>query len=178
MENILFESQITYTKDYIKEYLRAWFAKSKLWIPLFLPIIMIAFGIILIVEESNNIVLSFGFIFQITFVLGTLIRYYRGSSIIYAQICEGNMGQEPIYIIQFFDDNILITNSFTGNKNNYLYSVIKGVIHSKNLIVLTTEAKQIIAVEKAKFTVGNPDDLITFIKSKIEAEKKLKEMTK
>lgn len=178
MGNALFESQITYTKDYVKEYLRACFKKSNLWAVFFLLLAPIIVGITLIIENKNDYnsytPIIGAVVLGLLLLLVILIRYYKGSSIIYARVCEGNNGQDRTNIVQFSDDNILLTNSMTENKTNYSYSLIKQIIISKNLIILITEAKLIIAVEKTKFTIGTPNELISFIKSKISDNKKKK----
>ena len=100
--------------------------------------------------------------------MSVTITYSRGLNLSYNRACEQNNGQETTNTVQFFDSGIIVTNNFTGNKINYNYSVVKRVISNKKLIMLLTKAKIVIAVEKAEFTVGNSEELIAFVDSKLK----------
>lgn len=175
IDNVLFESRITFTKDFVKEYLRAWFFKSKLWLILLIPTVIAIVGIIMIIVDNSDFqVLGVGISLEIIFLLVIFLRYYNGSRIMYARICEQNNGQETTNIIQFFDNDILTRNPLTGNKLNYSYLIVKQIYVSENLIILITAAKVLIVVEKIRFTIGSPDELIVFIKAKIKACQNIK----
>ena len=166
MDGVLFEGQITFSKANLKESIRAWFFNSKLWLLLFVPIPLIICGIFALIHNGDGAFLAIGIIFAAVMPLTLIIRYNLNTKLTYNRFREQNSGQEITHIVRFFDSNITLTNPLTNNTLNYNYSTVKKIIESKNLIMLLTEAKAYIALEKTKFTIGNQNDLILFIRSK------------
>ena len=91
----------------------------------------------------------------------------------YAVFNEQNGGAEMEGVVQFFDDVIILTNTL-NNTLKYSYSTLNKLIQSKMLMVILTKAKAGIIIERARFTVGNPDSFKKFIKDKL-ADALLKE---
>jgi len=167
MDIVLFESQITYTKEVMNTLFKAWFFKSKLWLIFLLPIAPIIVGIVMIIESGDFTALALGISLEIIMLLIIFIRYKVNSKYNYARACEQNNGQEVTNTVQFFDDKILITNNLTGNRINYDYSFVKKIVDDKQLILLLTKAKISIIIDKTLFVVGNAEGLIAFVKTKL-----------
>jgi len=162
--DVLFESEFIHTKNAVKRYLGIMFK------PIFigyiiLPFFAIAMGTVLFICYDDVILLAMGIILAICFPPLAFLLYQKNCKIIYARFLEQNHGREVIDILQF-SNVILITNKLTGNKFAYSYSCIKRIIDKKDIIILLTAAKLMIIVDKTKFTVGNLNEFIPFIKSK------------
>ena len=166
MDNVLFESRITYTRDVVKQFVRmayrAFFA-----VCFSMPVTIIILGVIMLVGGNEGMVLYIGVLLTIVLPITAILRSKRDMNIIYARTLEQNNGQEMTNVLQFNDENIQIVNDLTGNKTTYPYSCVKKVICRKDLMVLLTAAKVMIIADKTKFNVGNPEEFLSFIKTKL-----------
>jgi hypothetical protein len=164
---VLFESQVTYTHNVTRQSLWAFYLKSKQWLLLLFPILMIGLGVVLFVVEGESLLLWLGIIFAPVMPISIAVRINMAAKASHRQSHEQNQGYPLTNIVRFFHECILIENPMTGNKNMYYYHSIRKIIESKNLVILLTGARVMIIVEKEKFTMGTPAELIMFVKPKI-----------
>jgi len=156
----------------IKSYLRTWWLKSNQWIAFLIAAVFLVFGIVLLANNSlvgGIIGTAFGgsilFLLVIVFVSA-----FTGHKRSYAQICEHNSGHEQTQTVQFFNENIVMINTANDSKSHYNYSSIKRITANKKFVMFQTRTDLMIVVDKARFSVGTPDNLVVFIKTKLRSK--------
>ncbi|MCL2822330.1 MAG: hypothetical protein FWD86_03960 [Firmicutes bacterium] len=171
MENILFEGQMTYTKDFVKSTSKAVYLKI-LFLYISFPFIFVIVGVGDFLSDGNTNTLVLGALIVVVSLLLAPFGCKKLAKLSYSRICEQNNGHELTQVVQFFCGKILVKNDATQSNSSYSYLLIQKISGSKNYVTLTTKAGLTITVDKSRFSVGSPNELIEFIKQKIEENKK------
>lgn len=132
-----------------------------------------------------TVIVTVGFILQFT-ALGydfTLTWAFCGVLIIdvlYAFLCFGlpriTMKKSPSFNaeihFEFYNDTYKIDATMPSGKeqSELNYTAIKKVEETKKCIYLYVAQNQAYIVDKARFTLGSPDEFLDFISTKIEAQ--------
>lgn len=167
MDTPLYEGQVTYTQDIFKQSLNVWFLKSKLYLIFLFPVLFIILGIVVLSQGQDSTILGIGIFLGIIILLIIALRYSIETKAAYKRSLEQNGGQEITLLTQFFDDKILLINTFTQNKVSYEYRILKRIVENKNLLILVTNAKLMIIIEKVKITAGKSAELASFVRTKL-----------
>jgi len=170
-EEVLFEGQATYSKENISDYVLTCLIKKRIWQLLFPPLAFLAIGLVLMLIQGGDLVI-YGVVLIAcgAFIVSLYFFQYQNSvKVLYTRACEENNGKEPTNIVKIFNTEIILLNTLTANKFTYSISTIKKLYESKNLIFLVSQSKLSIIIEKSKIVLGNKDELIKFVKSKVQA---------
>lgn len=112
------------------------FYEVNLYILIFIPIYMIIYGIL--------------YAMQVNITLKRDIEIYG----------------KPVDVETSVTDECIHLTASSGSVNKIEFHSIKYAAHTKNLILLMTKAKLIVAFRKDSFSVGTKDEFIAFLKSK------------
>lgn len=166
-EKILFEGQAKYTKQILTEVVHALFLKTFVLV-FILSVIVILVGILNYINGDSSTVLFICIGVGLAVPISIFATRNKQTKILYAQCIEKGEGKEIYNTIKFLDDKIVMTNLQTSNVETYPYTVIQRIIKSKNLIMFISKAKLIIFVEKSTIGANIENELIAFVKSKIQ----------
>lgn len=76
-------------------------------------------------------------------------------------------GAEEIrYLSRFEDAGVYIENQTTGASGTIDYRVLRSLVRTKNLLVLKTEARQVVFVFRGQLGTDQEQELIAFLKQK------------
>lgn len=158
-QKVLFEGEITYTLQAIKEN-----RKYSMYYRTFPKIAHIIFSIYLI-PSLLAIIYPSGSLLPVMVV--SLILLFRlfgfQEKNIYNRMVSGNQGIPVNKLYHFGEEYIHLENPLTGNQYKYQYSQIVGLAQTKNYFGLLIVHNQCILLEKASITGGTIDDFVEFL---------------
>ena len=156
---ILFEGEITYTLQAIKEY-----RKYSMYFRTFPKILHIIFSLYLIPSLLALIFPTDSFlpIMVVSLVLLLPLCGFKEKTT-YNRMLSGNQGFPVNLLYRFCEEHIHLQNPLTGNQNKYQYNQIVGLAQTKNYLVLLIVHNQYVLLEKSTITGGSIDDFIRFL---------------
>ena len=158
-QKILFEAEITYTLQAIKEN-----RKYSMYYRTFLKIVHIILSVYLIPSLLAIIYPTTFFAPILIIFLYIFIQHYGlMDKTSYNRMISGNEGTPVNHHYYFGEEYIHLENTFTGNHHKYQYSQIVGLAQTKNYFVLLLVHKQYVLLEKVKITGGTADDFVRFL---------------
>ena len=93
-----------------------------------------------------------------------LIRYFRQVS--FSAKRDNEISSEPIRVNTLVHEESLEITGSTGSTLNIELSKIKGVVQTKNYIILRSDARLLYSFHKDGFTKGTKEDFLAFLRSK------------
>ena len=81
------------------------------------------------------------------------------------QELDANTGQ-PISVVTTANEEGIIQETSTGKQSTQLYTNMKQVVRTKNLILIQSPDNLIYTLKKAGFTKGTAEEFIGFLKEK------------
>ena len=155
---ILFENTYTRTEASAKEIFRYFFFKRKL---------LIALGVLFLLTLILNayagdwmIVIMLCVFFVLFFAFG----YSRNVNLIIRR--DEEISPNPITVSTVVTDGYIQPSTSLGSVYKIYFRDIKQAAQTKNYILLTTKAMQILAFRKAGFSKGTPEEFIAFLRTK------------
>lgn len=158
-QKILFEGEITYTLQAIKEQ-----RKYSMYFRTFPKILHIIFSLYLI-PSLLALIFPTGSFLPIMVVSLVLLLPQCGfqEKTTYNRMLSGNQGFPVNHLYHFCEEHIHLQNPLTGNQNKYQYNQIVGLAQTKNYLVLLIVHNQYVLLEKSTITGGSIDDFLRFL---------------
>lgn len=158
-QKILFEGEITYTLQAIKEQ-----RKYSMYFRTFPKILHIIFSLYLI-PSLLALIFPTGSFLPIMVVSLVLLLPQCGfqEKTTYNRMLSGNQGFPVNHLYRFCEEHIHLQNPLTGNQNKYQYNQIVGLAQTKNYLVLLIVHNQYVLLEKSTITGGSIDDFLRFL---------------
>ena len=158
-QKILFEAEITYTLQAIKEN-----RKYSMYYRTTSKVVHTIFCVYLIYSLMSVFFPPMFLDYVPVIALFILLRRYSPmDKTSYNRMISGNEGTPVNHHYYFGEEYIHLENTFTGNHHKYQYSQIVGLAQTKNYFVLLLVHKQYVLLEKAKITGGTADDFVRFL---------------
>jgi len=128
--------------------------------------IVIEVGLLLALTQFHSELYVYGFItwsavFLAAHLFFTQMRLKKG----YQKILQNNCGQPPHNRIHIGQDGIRLVNPKSGDEQIYPYSAIRSVTQTPKLVLLPTENKTCILLQKCWLQGGTADELLAFLVS-------------
>ncbi len=174
----LFENKYKRTADIYKEYFRYAHFFSPMRIVIFIIMMCMSLLItatVLVAAASetldNDLITTFVMfcVLLAFYILLCILPYF--SSVRIAQKRERELnGDEPLEISSYVSEEDIIFKTRLDGEARLSYSSIKSITVTKNLIVLTSKAKQAFIFPKAAFTKGIPEVFVEFIRIKMKGK--------
>lgn len=154
---ILFENTYTRTEDVAKETYRYVFFKRK---PLIALGALFLLALILNAYTQNWTIVTLCIFLALVFVFG----YSRNVKLTIRR--DEEISQNPITVNTVVTDGYIQPAFSVGSVYKIYFRDIKQAAQTKNYILLTTKAMQILAFRKAGFSKGTPEEFIAFLRTK------------
>jgi|GEM_PF-5745308 len=168
-ETPLFETHAISTRQNIKEGLNKMIS-SKFTLILFFIVFPIMLGLLYFMYWFSGALtfLILGIILSTVFVMITIFLstiYKATANTVYLGMLEQNNGSETASTTRFFESHFVVVMS-NGNILNLPYDAIAKTGVTQNLLVMMTKGSTAVFCEKEKFSIGDSEGLMVFLKSK------------
>ena len=132
------------------------------------PIVILLFVLTIVILLLSILFYDFNFAFlcisiMVCCLIISLLMPSRLAKIQYRRLMEQSNGKEVVNRVSISEDKIIVENTFTGNKIEYLVSNIKKVKEGKNIFCLYTKARVGIILFKGGFVSGTKNDFYSFL---------------
>lgn len=132
------------------------------------PIVIFLFILTILIILLSILFYDFNFAFlcisiMVCCLILSLLMPSRLAKIQYRRLMEQSNGKEVVNRVSISEDKIIVENTFTGNKIEYLVSNIKKVKEGKNIFCLYTKARVGIILFKDGFVSGTKNDFYSFL---------------
>lgn len=132
------------------------------------PIVILLFVLTIVIILLSILFYDFNFAFlcisiMVCCLIISLLMPSRLAKIQYRRLMEQSNGKEVVNRVSISEDKIIVENTFTGNKIEYLVSNIKKVKEGKNIFCLYTKARVGIILFKDGFVSGTKNDFYSFL---------------
>lgn len=132
------------------------------------PIVILLFVLTIVILLLSILFYDFNFAFlcisiMVCCLIISLLMPSRLAKIQYRRLMEQSNGKEVVNRVSISEDKIIVENTFTGNKIEYLVSNIKKVKEGKNIFCLYTKARVGIILFKDGFVSGTKNDFYSFL---------------
>jgi len=142
--------------------------KRKLFIFITFPFVAVLMGVAFFLSDSQSAFAVLTVIFILaSFVapITVFIARVNAAKTAHASMLDQNNNIETTLEIRFFDEQFIAVNTLNRNTANFSYSGITRVEVTKNLIAIKLKASFVLC-EKAKFSIGDSEGLVKFLKEK------------
>lgn len=134
------------------------------------PLVILLFVLTILVLLLSFLFYDFNFAFLcISIMVCSLVLMVlmpsRLAKLQYQRLMEQSNGKDVVNRVSISEDKIIIENTSTGNKVEYLVSNIKKVKEGKNIFCLYTKARAGILLFKGGFISGTKDDFYLLLRS-------------
>lgn len=134
------------------------------------PIVILLFVLTIVIILLSILFYDFNFAFlcisiMVCCLIISLLMPSRLAKIQYRRLMEQSNGKEVVNRVSISEDKIIVENTFTGNKIEYLVSNIKKVKEGKNIFCLYTKARVGIILFKDGFVSGTKNDFYLLLRS-------------
>lgn len=132
------------------------------------PIVIFLFILTILIILLSILFYDFNFSFlcisiMVCCLIISLLMPSRLAKIQYRRLMEQSNGKKVVNRVSISEDKIIVENTFTGNKIEYLVSNIKKVKEGKNIFCLYTKARVGIILFKDGFVSGTKNDFYSFL---------------
>ena len=132
------------------------------------PIVIFLFVLTILIILLSILFYDFNFAFlcisiMVCCLILSLLMPSRLAKIQYRRLMEQSNGKGVVNRVSISEDKIIVENTFTGNKIEYLVSNIKKVKEGKNIFCLYTKARVGIILFKDGFVSGTKNDFYSFL---------------
>ena len=132
------------------------------------PIVILLFVLTIVILLLSILFYDFNFAFlcisiMVCCLIISLLMPSRLAKIQYRRLMEQSNGKKVVNRVSISEDKIIVENTFTGNKIEYLVSNIKKVKEGKNIFCLYTKARVGIILFKDGFVSGTKNDFYSFL---------------
>lgn len=158
MKKIVNEYQ--YNMDLLKEFYWLYYK----------PIVILLFVLTFVILLLSILFYDFNFAFlcisiMVCCLILSLLMPKRLAKLQYQRLMEQSNGKDVVNRVSISEDKIIVENTSTGNKVEYLVSNIKKVKEGKNIFCLYTKARACILLFKDGFISGTKDDFYSLLQS-------------
>ena len=132
------------------------------------PIVILLFVLTIVIILLSILFYDFNFAFlcisiMVCCLIISLLMPSRLAKIQYRRLMEQSNGKDVVNRVSISEDKIIVENTSTGNKIEYLVSNIKKVKEGKNIFCLYTKARVGIILFKDGFVSGTKNDFYSFL---------------
>ena len=158
MKKVVNEYQ--YNKELLKEFFWLYYK----------PVVILLFVLTILIILLSILFYDFNFAFlcisiMVCCLILSLLMPGRLAKIQYQRLMEQSNGKDVVNRVSISEDKIIVENTSTGNKVEYLVSNIKKVKEGKNIFCLYTKARVGIILFKDGFISGTKDDFYLLLRS-------------
>lgn len=134
------------------------------------PIVILLFVLTIVIILLSILFYDFNFAFlcisiMVCCLIISLLMPSRLAKLQYQRLMEQSNGKDVVNRVSISEDKIIVENTSTGNKVEYLVSNIKKVKEGKNIFCLYTKARVGIILFKDGFISGTKDDFYLLLRS-------------